>query len=128
MASTDITVSRNELQAAIRRMAAKTGNKVSESLALQLAVKIKTFMQATKEHQAYPFKVALRYGLNELRVVPFERSAYRAVMGSYFGTHGAHVAAKNKVVDISSRRKLITEEQPSLEVFVEWNGQLAFRV
>lgn len=124
--SPEISVSRSELRAAIEKMEARTGHSVNGPLAVNLACKVQEFMRGNETRPPYPFAEALRYAMNEL-FIPFpRRKSYRAVMGSYFGTHGAHVAVKNKKSGKRAKAKKCAPARP--EVLVEPDGQMAFRM
>ena len=125
MTNTEITIDRGDLRAAISKMAAKTGPLI-ESVAVQMVFMVKEFMLETEKHPAYPFAEALRYALNDL-YIPFEkRRAYKLVMGSYFGTHGSHVAAKNKATCRPAKPK--RHQGSPEEVLIGKDGQFAFRM
>ncbi|MDP1707388.1 MAG: hypothetical protein Q8L30_02440 [bacterium] len=121
-----VTINLDEIRTAVKKMGVKTGSLVNESLALSLAFKVKEFME-NGEH-SYPFPEALRYALNALYIPYDKRQQYRAVMGSYFGTHGAYVTAQNKAAGTPARQKAPAKGVRSPEIIVERNGQLAFRM
>lgn len=101
-------------------------SRAEEKFSVQLSLTRATALvhSVRTKYARMSFVEALRFSLNDMNVSGEVRSAYRSMLGSYFGSRGGKKQKSKKSPDT----RIKTSTSVVGELYTEVNGQRAFRV